>query len=167
MTEYLPRPGKAPCGTCPYRRDVPAGIWDASEYAKLPAYDGETLEQLVKGGAALFFCHQQDGNLCAGWVGCHDTDHLVAMRLNAVHLDTFEYVSPVPLFASGAEAAAHGLSGVEQPSDEARRAIGKLLAKREAIGLHGGENWPIEGGRPDASNTGAAQINRSRQERMT
>lgn len=31
------KPPKVPCGTCPYRRDVPAGIWHGEEYAKLPA----------------------------------------------------------------------------------------------------------------------------------
>lgn len=121
----LPRPGKAPCGTCPYRRDVPAGVWHPDEYAKLPPYDGETWGQPM----ALFFCHQQDGCLCAGWVGCHDQRHLLSMRLHPVAPETFDYESPVPLFASGAEAAAHGLSGVESPDDRARHAIEKLARK--------------------------------------
>lgn len=125
MTEALPRPSRAPCGSCPYRRDVPAGIWDASEYVRLPPYDGETWQQ----PSALFFCHQNDGHLCAGWVGCHDTQHLLAMRLNRVHPETFEYTSPIPLFASGAEAAAHGLSGVDVPDGRALRAIHKLERK--------------------------------------
>jgi hypothetical protein len=122
----LPRPAKAPCGTCPYRRDVPAGVWDASEYAKLPPYDGETWEQPL----ALFHCHRNDGHLCAGWVACHDTAHLLSMRLHRVHPDTFDYVSPVPIWASGAEAAAHGLAGVNEPDDRARAAIRKLERER-------------------------------------
>lgn len=125
MTD-LPRPSKAPCGTCPYRRDVPAGVWDASEYLKLPRYDGETMEQFIAGGTGLFFCHQNDGHLCAGWVGCHDMDHAIATRLHAVHPETFDYVSPVPLFASGAEAAAHGLAGIDRPDERALAAIEKL-----------------------------------------
>lgn len=125
MTD-LPRPSKAPCGTCPYRRDVPSGIWDASEYEKLPLYDGETIEQALKGGTRLFYCHQNDGHLCAGWVGCHDTTHLAALRFHEVADETFDYVSPVPLFASGAEAAAHGLSGIDNPDRRAREAIAKL-----------------------------------------
>jgi len=125
MTD-LPRPSGAPCGTCPYRRDVPSGIWDASEYQKLPRYDGETMDQFMAGGTGLFFCHQNDGHLCAGWVGCHDTYHLVAMRLHQVHPDTYTYQSPVPLFSSGAEAAHHGLAGIENPDDSARAAIDKL-----------------------------------------
>lgn len=125
MSDGLPRPGKAPCGTCPYRCDVPAGIWSADEYGKLPLYDGETWEQPL----ALFFCHQQDGRLCAGWVACHDTDHLLSMRFHRVAPETFDYQSPVPVFSSGAEAAAHGLSEINAPGERARLAIDKLLRK--------------------------------------
>lgn len=129
MTAALPKPSKAPCGTCPYRRDVPAGIWSAEEYAKLPRYDGDTGAQFMKGGTGLFFCHQNDGKLCAGWVGCHDTNHLAALRLARVDPSTFDYVSPVPLFESGTEAALHGLSGVNNPGPEAKAAIAKLVRK--------------------------------------
>lgn len=125
----LPGPGKVPCGTCPYRRDVPAGIWSVDEYAKLPRYDGDTGEQVEKAAFGLFYCHQQDGKLCAGWVGCHDMRHNLAVRLSPVAPETFTYRSPVPLFSSGAEAARHGLSGVDNPSPEARRFIAKLLGK--------------------------------------
>jgi hypothetical protein len=125
-----PKPSAAPCGSCPYRRDVPSGIWSPEEYAKLPAYDGETGEQVAKGAFALFYCHQNDGALCAGWAGCHDTDHLLALRLNRVDPSAFGYRSPVPLFASGQEAAEHGLAEVDAPSDAARFAIRKLLGRR-------------------------------------
>lgn len=126
----LPRVGKVPCGSCPYRRDVPAGIWAAEEYLKLPGYDGETLDQLLKDAVRLFFCHQDDGKLCAGWAACHDTDHLLALRLHPVHPSTFGYVSPVPVFSSGAEAALHGLAGVENPGDDARAMMRKIESKR-------------------------------------
>lgn len=125
-----PRPSAAPCGSCPYRRDVPAGIWHPDEYAKLPGYDGETGDQAAAGASGLFMCHQNDGHLCAGWAGCHDTGHLLALRLHRVHPSTFNYTSPVPLFASGAEAAAHGLAGVAEPCARARQAIGKLQRRR-------------------------------------
>ena len=46
---------KVPCGSCPYRRDVPSGIWEQHEYDKLPEYDGQTWEQ----NPALFLCHQR------------------------------------------------------------------------------------------------------------
>ena len=127
----LPRPSKAPCGTCPYRRDVPSGVWSSDEYAKLPRYDGETGDQIMAGATGLFYCHQNDGKLCAGWVGCHDMRHNAAVRFAPVHPDTFTYRSPVPLFASGAEAAAHGLRDVDHPGPAARAAIAKLERKLE------------------------------------
>jgi hypothetical protein len=125
----LPRPAKAPCGSCPYRRDVPAGVWAAHEYEKLPAYDGTTFEQLVKGGIGLFLCHQQDGKLCAGWVGCHDMREAVAVRLSPIAPEAYDYESPVPLFASGQEACDHGLSGIDEPDERARRVVAKLERK--------------------------------------
>lgn len=130
MTKALPRPSPAPCGTCPYRRDVPSGVWAAEEYAKLPGYDGSTTEQFLNGAIGLFFCHQNDGHLCAGWVGCHDMGEAASVRFNPVDPATFDYQSPVPLFASGAEAAAHGLAEIDEPSEAARHAMRKLLDKR-------------------------------------
>jgi hypothetical protein len=39
---------------------------------------------------------------------------------------TLDYESPVPLFASGREAAEHGLARIERPGADAGRMIGKL-----------------------------------------
>jgi hypothetical protein len=125
----LPRPSRVPCGTCPYRRDVPAGIWSADEYAKLPGYDGDTGEQIMKRALGLFYCHQNDGHLCAGWVACHDMRHAAALRFNAVDPSTYDYESPGPVFASGHDAAVHGLSGVNNPGPAAKAAIAKLMRK--------------------------------------
>lgn len=121
-------PAAAPCKSCPYRKDVPSGVWAAHEYQKLPLYDGETWEQ----SPALFFCHQQDGHLCAGWLGCHDQQHLLALRLHeaAVSQLAWEYHSPVELFASGAEAAAHGMKDIASPGQRASEMISRLAAKR-------------------------------------
>ena len=136
----LPKPAKQPCGSCPYRRDVPSGLWSPEEYAKLPAYDGQTWEQPT----SLFMCHQRDGCLCAGWLACHDTDHLLALRLHCVDPSAFGYVSPVPVFGSGAEAAAHGSADIDAPGIAARRMIVGLerriapaLASKAAGGGHG------------------------------
>jgi Family of unknown function (DUF6283) len=126
------RPAAAPCRTCPYRRDVPSGVWQSDEYAKLADYDRPTGEQ----PAGVFLCHQQDGRVCAGWAGCHDGDHLLALRLAAMVMDpadaeaTRDYVSPVPLFRSGREAAEHGLRDVQRPGAEAVRWIARLAAKQ-------------------------------------
>jgi hypothetical protein len=124
-------PASRPCGSCPYRRDAPSGLWHPTEYAKLPLYDLETYDQ----PQAAFFCHQQDGHLCAGWVGCHDMEETLAMRLpfhglSEEELDkTYDYVSPVPLFASGAEAALHGMRDDAEPDERSRRMNARLRNK--------------------------------------
>lgn len=53
--------------------------------------------------------------------------HAIAVRLNPIAPEAMDYVSPVPLFASGAEAAAHGMRDIDAPGARARRAIMKLL----------------------------------------
>lgn len=131
-------PALTPCRSCPYRRDVPSGIWDASEYDKLPRYDEPTYDQPL----ALWQCHQTDrdhpaSHLCAGWVGCHG-DQLLALRLGLVageiSPDTYRaaitYQSPTPLFDSGAQAAAHGRKHINRPNRLARRLITRILRRR-------------------------------------
>ena len=123
-----------PCGSCPYRRDVPSGVWDASEYRKLPGFDGPTMMQTPR----VFMCHQANGHLCGGWAGCHDMSQNLGLRFMALHMTdeeldaTLDFTTDVPLFASGREAADHGLAEVESPSEEADRVMAKLLRKREA-----------------------------------
>jgi Family of unknown function (DUF6283) len=127
-------PGRRPCGSCPYRRDVPSGIWCREEYEKLPPYDGATWEQ----PAAAFFCHQRDGRLCAGWVAVHDMQESLGLRLAQRQglitaedaVAALEYETDVPVFASGAEACEHGLRDLDAPTREA----GALISKLERAG---------------------------------
>lgn len=121
----------APCASCPYRKDVPSGVWARNEYEKLPAYDGGTLEQFLNEAVAMFNCHQQDGYLCAGWVAVHDMTQSAAIRMTREEIDPmiFDYVSPVPVFASGQEAHDHGVRDIENPSDEAYRVVDRLERK--------------------------------------
>jgi hypothetical protein len=127
---------KAPCKSCPYRRDVPSGIWAAIEYDKLPAYDAEILDQLRVGAGGLFYCHHDDGQLCAGWIGCHGAYYLAAMRIAAASRGAdidpalWEYRSPVPLWPSGAAAAEHGKRAIHRPGPKARRAIDVLVRQK-------------------------------------
>lgn len=88
----LPRPPKRPCESCPYRCDVPSGIWHPDEYAKLLPYDGETWDQ----PPGLLMCHQRDGCICGGWLQTHDTSHLLALRLNRVYESAFGHQSDIP-----------------------------------------------------------------------
>jgi hypothetical protein len=97
-------------------------VWSASEYAKLPGYDGSTVEQMETGALAPFFCHQMTGHVCAGWAGCHDMTETLAARLGVSRglvdrsVYTYEPPADVPLFRTGAQAAAHGLRDVARPS---------------------------------------------------
>jgi hypothetical protein len=139
MTATLRGPAPRPCESCPYRRDVPSGVWAASEYDKLPLYDAPTYAQPT----GVFLCHQQDGRVCAGWAGCHDGTNLLSLRIavsnGALSVADYEatvgYCSPVPLFASGAEAATHGEAGIEAPTAPARRVIAKVYGR---LAEHGG-----------------------------
>lgn len=125
---------RTPCASCPYRRDVPSGIWEAAEYRKLRSYDGDVPEQAMARATGLFYCRQLTDELCAGWVGCHDMENSLAMRMHHQLTDAeavLDYVSPVPLFSSGAEAAAHGMRDIGNPGPEARRLIEKIRLIRE------------------------------------
>lgn len=127
-------PAPRPCESCPYRTDVPSGIWAREEYEKLPAYDRETPYQ----PAGVFLCHQQDGRMCAGWAGCHDMYASLGLRLavsagalsDADYSATLAYRSPVPLFKSGTEAAAHGLRELDTPGAGAQRVMRKIQRRQ-------------------------------------
>ncbi len=121
----------APCKSCPYRQDVPSGVWSADEYDKLPAYDGEIADQLLSGALGLFMCHQQDGNLCAGWVASHGPENLLALRLHGHEITdaVWAYQTAVPVWSSGREACDHGKAEIAEPAARARRVIDRLSAK--------------------------------------
>ncbi|HEY5857763.1 MAG TPA: DUF6283 family protein [Aldersonia sp.] len=136
--DIIGAPAPRPCATCPYRVDVPSGVWAADQYEKLRRYDTDTAMQ----PHALFLCHQTDADsshrrLCAGWVGCHG-DQLLALRLAgldgrltpATIQAAVDYVSPVPLFETGAAAARHGQAEIDHPSRSATAAIRKISRRR-------------------------------------
>jgi hypothetical protein len=129
MTPSKPRPN--PCASCPYRQNVPSGVWHESEYIKLPEYDGETYEQSPK----VFGCHQGTGEVCSGWLGYRDPYDLLAVRLGvssgALDPSCVDYTTDVPLFASGREAAEHGMKEILAPSDKAQNTIEKIVRKRD------------------------------------
>ena len=125
-------PAINPCGSCPYRQDVPSGVWEEEEYDKLPQYDGETWEQ----PPAVFLCHQQNGRICAGWAGCHDMQENLGLRIAGAGMEpddlaaTLDYESPVPLWASGQEARDHGVAEVDSPGLQAGAVIDNLTKRR-------------------------------------
>jgi len=106
---------------------VPSGIWEQHEYDKLPSYDGPTWAQ----SPALFMCHQRDGNLCAGWLACHDPRELLALRFpHKLDPAVYDYTTDVPVFSSGAEARRHGMRDINRPGAKANKMITGLVRKR-------------------------------------
>lgn len=131
MTAPLKAP-PVPCGSCPYRRDVPSGIWAEHEYDKLVAYDTITMAQ----PAGVFMCHQRDGCICGGWLACHPhtgPNALLALRYAEMkgELDesVYTYRTDVPLFSSGEEARAHGIKDIDEPGQKARKMVSGLVRK--------------------------------------
>lgn len=127
MTE---RVRSQPCTYCPYRRDVPSGVWSAHEYDKLVEYDKPTWDQ----PAATFGCHATPEFLCHGWAVVHSnrTDEFALLALRIWPVESIPEPA-VPLFASGTEAAEHGMRDIETPSDEAFDAVGNLMSRYERL----------------------------------
>jgi len=123
---------KRPCSTCPYRRDTAPGIWDASEYERLPDWDeGSTTIQV-----GLFLCHnsafKEPDVLCRGWLSVASESIAVRLAMADGKIDPDEVYAEVdvPLYDSGQEACDAGLAGVEDPDISARKAIDRLTKKR-------------------------------------
>lgn len=129
---FMTRCRNQPCATCPYRRDVPSGLWAATEYAKLPEYDQLTANQPI----VAFFCHTSPEFLCTGWAVCHENRErgreLLALRLiEGSYGQCIEIPeTTVPLFTSGRAAARHGMRDIDKPSRRAILAIRKLAVAR-------------------------------------
>ncbi|MGK3945198.1 DUF6283 family protein [Streptomyces caeruleatus] len=74
-----------------------------------------------------------------GWV--HEGEELQALRLavldGRIDADTYqavvEYVSPVLLFPSDSDAAAHGEAGIDAPDEKARHLINKIARTRNDL----------------------------------
>lgn len=124
------KPRRTPCASCPYRTAVASGIWHEEEYAKLERYDLDMADQ----PAAVFVCHLGSREICAGWLGHGDPADLLAVRLGVIggEIDAacLTYETNATLFASGAEAAAHGRREIEQPGEKAVAAIAKIIRVR-------------------------------------
>lgn len=132
MTEQI-RINRAPCASCPYRKDVPSGIWSTEEYDKIIPFDNETWMQPPR----VFMCHQADGCLCRGWLDVHGGD-LLGLRLacSKGEIDTEEVAKALdekpatPMFASAAEAAMHGRKAINRPGRKALQMVAKIEKKR-------------------------------------
>lgn len=67
---------KTPCGTCPYRKDVPLSYWDRAEFEKLAATEKDYM-------GVVYGCHKKNGNVCVGWLIMQEKNGLpsIALRL--------------------------------------------------------------------------------------
>lgn len=134
-------PAAHPCGSCPYRKDVPSGIWAVSEYRKLPAYDGETHDQPHQ----VFLCHQNNDRVCAGWCGTHDMQESLAVRLASfnespeVIAAIMDYKTSTPLFVSGRAACNHGVRDIKQPGVIALAVMKSVIRRRSLEQANGSE----------------------------
>jgi hypothetical protein len=141
-------PTNPPCGSCPYRLDVPSGVWSKEEYEKLPHYDRVTPEQPTE----VFLCHQQNGRVCGGWAACHGAQvgqhALFSVRIGVsegtvtreVAEAIWDYESSVPTWSSGELAAVYGLLDVEDPSPRARSVMHKVVRTRNNLGRKDAED---------------------------
>lgn len=127
-------PRETPCPSCPYRQNCPSGVWDKTEYAKLPDYDKDTSLQ----PHGVFMCHDaaDDKTMCRGWLDTHEKTELLSLRLAAatgqVGIEIFDLPpSGTPVFKSGAEAAVHGMKDFRRPKTAAQRVIDKLSRRRK------------------------------------
>lgn len=120
----------APCSACPYRQDAPPGLWAATEYEKLPPYDRPTYAQPT----AAFVCHATPEHLCHGWAVVGGWDLLALRLVSARSASPIEIPEPVvPLVASGAEAAALGMSAIADPPPETIEVQQRLVRKYPRI----------------------------------
>jgi len=129
---------KESCTSCPYRRDVPSGVWAESEYDRLASYDAPTADQPPQ----AFHCHATPEVICHGWAAVskkHDHAHdLLGLRLLA-SLGLFDFgeldlvEEHAPLFDSHAEAAEHGKRDIENPSEEALEVVARLGRKYDRL----------------------------------
>jgi hypothetical protein len=126
---------REPCSACPYRVDVPAGVWASEEYDKLDPYDLPTPAQ----PPGVFACHATPEWLCHGWVAVSvrrgEVDHAyesLALRIAAAPFGRpieAPSDSGVELFASHTDAADWGRAGVTDPDLVARLTIDRLARK--------------------------------------
>lgn len=123
---------KSPCASCPYRRDVPSGIWHRDEYEKLREYDRDGSDGQIP-PIAVFHCHKELDTkvptVCRGWLTVHSESIAVRFAQITGLIDPMAIYAKVKekLYRSGNEAADAGEKGIKRPSRAARSMAEKLL----------------------------------------
>lgn len=71
---------RAPCKTCPYRKDVKTRVWDRAEFEKLLASSREQF-------GAIYACHMEkpkppaEREVCGGWVLIQKKENIPSIQL--------------------------------------------------------------------------------------
>lgn len=119
-----------PCGSCPYRTDVPTAHWAREEFADLLKTERDPLGR-------VYGCHKKNGSICVGWLMNQDGRGFpsIALRMAlSAHGVTREYLdrlkSPAPLYESVEEMVRANFPELleEGEPDESTPLIRALLA---------------------------------------
>lgn len=135
MTGKLHVPKRA-CGSCPYHRDTPSGVWAADHYQLLATYDEQPGQTPA---LATFHCHQENATgrptVCRGWLSTHRDSVAVRLALCMGKLQPADVpTQPEPdYYGTGTEASLAGLAEIDAPSPEAQRLMDKLLASGAGV----------------------------------
>jgi len=134
---------KRACSSCPYRRDVPSGVWAADHYHVLkeldcrrtiklpyPTKDGIVMLDTPNPSPGTFHCHQSNATgkptVCRGWLSV-ERNSIGARLLQMDEMPTEDESDFY--YSTGTEACEAGLKGIESPSPEARALVEKLIAR--------------------------------------
>lgn len=120
-----------PCGSCPYLRSTPVGLWDQAEFDNLRKQDADPM------AGKTFGCHLRDGSLCRGWLADQKRRGVPSIRLRlALCFDerageTFSAVDEKdPDLYASIEEMCEANQGAEFPAHD--RAAQKLLRRVQA-----------------------------------
>lgn len=114
---------RAPCSTCPYRKDVPAGYWHRSEFDRLAKADADPAR------GAVFGCHKgkrakpEKMQVCGGWLldqkkrGVPNISLRLDMLKNREAVEAMAKITSggAPMYASIADMCAANGIGVKSP----------------------------------------------------
>lgn len=138
------------CGSCPYRRDTPSGVWAAEHYELLREMDSRRVIDLPypdgKGGTvtlptnnpnlATFHCHQENATgcptICRGWLSVerHSIGARLLVATGAIDPEDVPTEDESDIYYStGTEASEAGLVDIEEPGPEAERLMQRLMHK--------------------------------------
>lgn len=141
---------KRACSSCPYRRDVPSGVWAREHYELLRDMDSRrTIKVPMLGpndetvmvdapnpNPGTFHCHQSNATgrptVCRGWLSVERNSigvRLLASFGGIEYEDIPDEDESATYYSSGTEAAEAGLRDIENPSSEARLLCRKLVGR--------------------------------------